>query len=264
MSTRFDGSLAATVGRLVAEARRELGFTQRELSRRATVSQSAISRLERGLRSGLDLGDVERLGAAMGGRFRMELRAPFLADRARQRDRVHARCIGYAARQLHRRGWQVASEVEIGGSAGPGWIDLLAWHSGSRVLLVIEVKTEIADFGGVQRTLAWYERRAGDAARRRGWMPVRAIGVLLLLDSRAVADRLRDNRGIAAMSFPGRASVLSGFIDDPRSAVPPPRSLAMIDPLSRRSAWLRPASIDGRRAAPAFLDYADAARRMSG
>src|SRR5262245_1691088 len=169
MSRSTDRSLAISFGDLVIGARTSLGFSQRELSRRSGLSQSAMSRLERGLHSGLDLDDLQRLAAAMGGRFRFQLDAPFLADRSIQRDRVHGRCIGYAARRLRGDGWVVASEVEITGSTGPGWIDVLGWDPLSRALLVIEIKTEIIDFGRIQRTLGWYQSRAGDAARHFGW-----------------------------------------------------------------------------------------------
>jgi len=222
-----------------------------------------MSRLERGLHSGLDLDDLQRLAAAMGGRFRFQLDAPFLADRSIQRDRVHGRCIGYAARRLRGDGWVVASEVEITGSAGPGWIDVLGWDPLSRALLVIEIKTEIIDFGRIQRTLGWYQSRAGDAARHFGWSARTVSSALLLLDSRAVADRLRDNRDLARLAFPERARELEGFIRDPaRRKAGLPQGLAMIDPLSRKTAWLRSSVLDGRRSAPAYLDYADAARRL--
>jgi hypothetical protein len=223
-----------------------------------------MSRLERGLHAGLDLDDLQRLATAMGGRFRIQLDAPFLADRSVQRDRVHGRCIGYAARRLRRDGWAVESEVEISGSAGPGWIDLLGWDPSSRALLVIEIKTEIVDFGRIQRTLGWYQSCARVAAQRFGWFPRTTSAALLLLDSRTVADRLRDNRDLARVAFPQRARDIEGFVrDSARRNGGLPRALAMIDPLNRRSTWLRPSVLDGRRSAPTYLDYADAARRLS-
>ena len=40
-----------------------------------------------------------------------------------------------------------------------------------------------------------------------------------------------------------------------------PRGLAMVDPLSRRAAWLREPAWDRRHAMPRFSDYADFVRR---
>ncbi|MFL5715297.1 MAG: helix-turn-helix domain-containing protein [Chloroflexota bacterium] len=129
-------ALASVVGRLLAHARRAIGLSQEEVSRRSGVSQSKVSRLERGVRSGVGLDDLEQIARSLGGRLNVDLVVPFLGDRRRQRDRAHARCVSFVARRLERAGWIVRTEVEIHGSWGPGWIDVLAWHPGSNTLLV--------------------------------------------------------------------------------------------------------------------------------
>lgn len=263
MATFDEGELADEVGRLVRGARLTIGWTQLELGERAAVPQSLISRLERGLHSGADFEDLQRVAKAMGGRFTVSLTAPFLADRGRQRDRVHAACIAYVLRHLRRAGWRAASEVEIGGTAGPGWIDVLAWHPVTGALLVIEVKTEVHDFGRIQRTLGWYEHRAWDAARRLGWLPRRTRAALVLLDTAAVASALRTNRELAAGSFPARSAELARFVDDPAASTSRGRAVATIDPFSRRPTWLQSTALDRRRRPPAYVDYADVARRFA-
>jgi transcriptional regulator with XRE-family HTH domain len=266
MSTGAGFDLAIRVGLAIRDGRRMLGWSQQELGDRAAVTQSAISRLERGLPAGIDLEDLARTAAAMGGEFHLEFRAPFLEDRRRQRDRVHARSVAYVLARLRRAGWVTASEVEIGGGAGLGWIDLLAFGPATGTLLVIEVKTEIHDFGRIQRTLSWYESRAREAARRLGWQGRRLVGVLLVLDTDQVAVRLRDNRALAAEAFPRRAPDIAALIlgAAPVAVAAGGRALAAIDPLSRRRAWLRATSIDGRRTGSPYRDYADIARRMAG
>jgi transcriptional regulator with XRE-family HTH domain len=242
-----------------------MGWSQDELSERAGVPQSAISRVERGLHAGLDLDDLERIASAMGGTLHVELRAPFLADRARQRDRVHARCVAYIVSRMRRAGWVAESEVEIRGRTGPGWIDVLAFHPVSGVMLIIEVKTEIHDFGRIQRTLGWYERGAWVAARRLGWRPRRSSAALLLLDTRVVADRLRDNRLLAAQTFPGRADDLVQLIEAAKDVpLTSGRFVAVVDPLSRRATWVHATTLDRRRTPPPYADYADVARRLTG
>lgn len=255
--------LAVATGRGVRDARLAIGWSQRELGLRAGVSQAAISRLERGQPSGLGLEEIERIAIGLGGTLRITLETPFLADRARQRDRVHARCVAHVASRLRGLGWLVETEVEIEGRNGPGWIDVLAFHAESGTMLVIEVKTEIHDFGRIQRTLAWYSRRAWLVARDRGWRVRRLHGALLLLATDAVDARLRENRHLADEAFPGRAAPLAALAADPaQSAVPVERSLAMIDPLSRRHDWLRPTRLDGRRTRAPHDDYAAVARRL--
>ena len=110
----------------------------------------------------------------MGAALTLDAKAPFLA-KLRQRDVVHAKCSAHVARRLERTGWRVATEVEVGGDRSRGWIDVLAWHPATGLLLVIEIKTELHDLGAIERSLGWYEREAWAAARQIGWRPRRVL-----------------------------------------------------------------------------------------
>lgn len=241
-----------------------LGWSQRELGRRAGVAQSHISDIENQRLTDLTFASAAKVLAAMGARLVVGVDAPFLADRQRQRDPAHARCVTAVSRRLMRAGWTVATEVEIGSDRSRGWIDVLAYHAETGVTLVIEVKTEIHDLGQIERTLGWYEREAWAAARRRAWHPKRVIGCLLLLMSDANDHRLAQNGAAIRIGFPVRARVLNDVVDAPATTVVTGRGLAMIDPGSRRSAWLRPTRLDGRRSAARYRDYADFVGRSSG
>jgi hypothetical protein len=206
---------------------------------------------------------IDKLLVAMGARLVLDASAPFLFN-PRQRDVVHATCTTHVARRLERAGWHVATEVEIGDGRSRGWIDVLAWHPASGALLVIEVKTELRDLGAIERSLNWYEREAWAVARRLGWRPRRITGCLLLLATEAVETRLRENRDALARLFPGRARELAnlaaeGGVDPSR----PRRGLALIDPRSRRTLWLRPSRVDGRRTPAPYVDYADFVRQAA-
>jgi hypothetical protein len=129
------------------------------------------------------------------------------------------------------------------------------------MLLVVEIKTELRDLGQLERTLGWYEREAWAAARRLGWRPRRVVGAVLLLSTEANEDRIRANREALADGFPGRAAGLAGLVatgvaEDHR------RSLALIDPRSKRRQWLRPSRVDGRRSAAPYADYIDFMRHI--
>jgi transcriptional regulator with XRE-family HTH domain len=252
----------AAVAEVIRDACRALGWSQRELSRRSGVPQTAISRMLRGRLDSVDLDQLARIGVAVGARVRLVVDAPFLSDRARQRDVVHARCIGYVATRLRLAGWMVATEIEIRGSRGSGWIDVLAMHPASGRLLVIEIKTEIDDLGRIQRTLGWYEHEAWAAARRLGWRPRRTIATLLLLATQANDRRLRENRELVRVGFPGDASSVRAVLAGADQASPTTRAVAMIDPLSRSSVWLRSTVLDGRRSASPHEDYAAVSRRL--
>ncbi|MEX2183951.1 MAG: helix-turn-helix transcriptional regulator [Chloroflexota bacterium] len=239
------------------DLRRALGWTQRELGLRVGMSQSTVSRLERGIATELSIGGADRLLKAMGARLGISVTAPYLADRARQRDPVHARLAAFVVAHLCAAGWIVATEVEVGGDRSRGWIDILAWHPGTGLLLVIELKTEIHDVGAIQRSLNWYEREAWAAAKRLGWYPRSVHASLLLLATEANDQRVADNGSAFRSKFPVRARELAEVI---RSGTPPPvrgRSVAMVDPLSRRAMWVRPLRIDGRSGVAPYRDYAD-------
>jgi len=94
-----------------------------------------------------------------------------------------------------------------------GWIDVLGCYPQTGALLVVEVKTEIDDVGHIERAMAWYEREAPSAARRFGWNAHKIVGVLIVLDTRATARRLRENREAIAQSFPtGPSGLLAACV----------------------------------------------------
>jgi len=248
------------VGAAVASLRGSIGWTQKELGARVGMSQSWVCRVERGILVHLTFETAERLLAAMGARLVISVDAPFLGDRQRQREPAHARCSAYAATRLRQAGWEVATEVEIGGDRSRGWIDVLAYHPVTGWLLVIEIKTEIHDLGAIERSLGWYEREAIIAARRLGWRPKGSLGCLLLLETGANDARVAANREPIGVGFPVRARELARLVDGEGGPSRRGRAVAMIDPLSRRSAWLRPLRLDGRRQPAPYADYADLMR----
>jgi transcriptional regulator with XRE-family HTH domain len=251
-------------GAIIRDLRHALGWSQRTLAVKSGVSQPWISAVERGRACDVSIDTIDRLLSAMGATLVLDVRAPFLAN-PRQRDVAHARCSAFVARRLERAGWHVATEVEVGGDRSRGWIDVLAWHPGTGLILVIEIKTELRDLGAIERAIGWYEREAWAAARRLGWRPRRVLGCLLVLSTEAVDQRIRENRDALARVYPLRATDLAGVVrDGGAAALRASRGIALIDPRSRRNAWLRASRADGRRTANPYADYADFVRQDIG
>lgn len=246
MVTRTQQTLRVTLGNGIRDIRLAVGWTQGELAGRAKLSRPMVARVE-GADVNVSVDVVANLCDALGVRVGLQLDAPFLADRRRQREPAHARCIAYAQRRLEAEGWLTQREVEIAFGRSHGWIDILAFDPRTGTLLVVEIKTEIEDLGRIERTLAWYEREAWAAARRLGWRPRRVATLLLVLATEANDARLSANRDSLAQAFPVRAPDLPR---EPRS-----RGIALIDPRSRARSWLIRTRLDGRRSIAPYADY---------
>ncbi|MFI5255452.1 MAG: helix-turn-helix transcriptional regulator [Candidatus Limnocylindrales bacterium] len=255
--------LRAVIARSTRQTRLAIGWTQAELGHRARLSRTMVGKTERA-EGDISLATAAALIDALGIRASLDLQAPFLADRRRQVEPAHARCVAYVQRRFERAGWQTAREVEIAHGRSHGWIDLLAFEPRTAALVVNEMKTEIEDLGRIERTLGWYEREAWEVARARGWRPRFIVGCLLILDTERNLDRIRANRPVLATGFPVRAPGLAAWLPEPRPLASPARALALIDPLSRRADWLRASPVDRRRTAAPYEDYADFMRRLRG
>jgi transcriptional regulator with XRE-family HTH domain len=230
----------------IKRARLALGWSQRRLGERTAVSQGLVWMAESG---GSDVGlrTLFAMCDALGVSISIDFRLPLAARTSPQRDPAHATCVAYVARRLVAAGFRVAREVEIVHGRSHGWIDVLAWDSGSGTLLVIEVKTVLDDVGDVERQLGWYRREGWPAARRMRWRPRRVVGWLLVLATDGNDRVIKANREALAQSFPGRA----GTMFDEGQA------LGLIDPSSRRREWVVRTVVDGRRSAAPYADYVD-------
>lgn len=233
-----------------------VGIGQRAVGARINRSQGYVSLVERGRVAGLSIAEADVIARSLGATLVLGVEAPVLLGGARQRDAAHARCVAYVARRLAAAGWIVRREVAIGTRERPGWIDILAFNPEARVLLVIEVKTDLVDIGGLERQLDWYEREARNRSRDLGWEPSRIMATALVLATAANDERIRANSISLRQVFPLRWRDLMSVI---RGAQPNGSGwgLAMIDPRSRVREWCRPTVLDGRRSASPYRHIAD-------
>jgi transcriptional regulator with XRE-family HTH domain len=244
------------LGASIRAVRTALGLSQRAFADRIGRSQAYVSLLERGLIGTLSVVELDRVCKSLGATLVLGVEAPVLIAGPRQRDAAHARCVAYVARRLRADGWLVEREVPVGSPSRPGWIDIVAFNPTSRVLLVIEVKTELVDLGGLERQLGWYVREAPRRAATLGWATEAVLGCVLMLSTTATDDRLRENAPGIRQVFPLRSRDLMNVL---RGGSVPRRGwfLAMIDPRSRVRDWGRPTVLDGRRTPARYRHLAD-------
>jgi transcriptional regulator with XRE-family HTH domain len=132
------------LGRVVRALRRRRGWRQQDCAARARVHRSTWSNLERGLIDRMSLGTLRVCLAVL--EVRLELAPRWRgSDVDRLLDEGHAALQAAWKERLTLWGWHAQAEVSFNRYGDRGRVDLLAWHPPSRILLVVEIKTEIID-----------------------------------------------------------------------------------------------------------------------
>jgi transcriptional regulator with XRE-family HTH domain len=195
------------IGQVIRALRHRRGWRQVDLGVKADVSDSTVSSIEHGRIGGISVGMLRRIFAALGVTFRLDL-GWHGAELDRLLDADHASLAEQWKRRLEHAGWLVHAEVSFDVYGDRGRIDLLAFHPPSRCMLVVEIKTRIADLQGLLGPLDIKVRLAGQVARRFGWRPARVIRCLVLAEDRTNRRRVAEH-----------TALLSGFVLRGRAAL---------------------------------------------
>ena len=183
------GVNAERLGRLARMLRVRQRLTQVALATRAGVGRRAVSLLETGRAQALRLREVEAIVLALGGRLdtRLLWNGPELD---RLVDEAHAALGAAVKRRLERWGWLVRVEVSYSHFGERGRIDLLAFHPATRVLLVIELKSELVDVQSLLGSLDVKVRLAPGIVQRLGWSPRVVLPAIVFVEDRTTRNRL--------------------------------------------------------------------------
>jgi transcriptional regulator with XRE-family HTH domain len=193
-----------TAARSLRALRRRKGWSQARLAPQLGISQSELSRRERGSLENCSVAEVEQWGAALGAHVSVDVRV----DGQRPlTDARHARLQNWVAALLARHGWTVLVEHSFNHYGDRGRIDVLAYHPIQHVVAVIEVKTRIDDVGDVLGRLDVKRRVAPILAREQAWPSTTVVPMLLVLGQRTNRRRIADH-----------ATVFSGFATRGRAA----------------------------------------------
>jgi hypothetical protein len=132
-------------------------------------------------------------------------------------DARHASLAESTILRLLDAGWTVQPEVSYSVFGERGSIDLLAWHEGTRTLLVIELKTELTS---IEETLRRHDakvRLAGGIARERfGWDAVAVARLLVLPEDRTTRRRIEHHRATFNRVYPLRNAAVKRWLSNPR------------------------------------------------
>lgn len=191
-------------GRLIRMARIRRGWRQVDVAARSGVSRTAVSRIERGHVGEIPLGTTRQVAEVLEIRVELTPRA-----RAIDIDRVvnarHAALTEFVVGWLSGiAGWVARPEVSFSVFGERGAIDLLCWHGAAGALLVVEIKTELMDFGDLLATLHRKHRLAREVARPLGWDARVVSSRLLVADSMTNRRRAAEHAATLRAALPKR------------------------------------------------------------
>jgi transcriptional regulator with XRE-family HTH domain len=237
---------ARRIGALVRAVRLENGLRQVDLADRCGMSQRWISDLERGRIEQMSIGDITRACGALDITARLDLwwRG---GDADRLLDRDHAAAIEFVVAELERDGWTCRLEYGFNQYGDRGSVDILAWHPGSRSLLIIEVKATLTDVQALLAALAKKVRVVPGLVEREGWQPLTTSYLLVVLGSRSNRTVVARHARTFATTFPSDTQSVNGWIAAPSGVL---HGLWFVSPATIRARQdARPKPRRARRAA---------------
>ena len=206
-------------GNALRALRQRRGWRQRDLALRAGVSDTMVSRIERGALSSIPLGKIRRVADALGARFDTIVRWQG-ADLGRLLDARHAAMHETMATLLGSLdGWHFEPEVSFSIYGERGIIDILAWHPGRRMLLVIELKTEIVEVSGLLGTMDQRRRLAREIARRYGWDAAAVSTWVVVAESRTNRRAVAAHANVLRSKMPVDGRAIGRWLRDPSARI---------------------------------------------
>lgn len=194
-------------------------WRQTDLATRAGVSPTLIGRIERGAASTVTLGRLRKITGALGARLDSFIRFDG-AELPRLLDARHSAMHEAAARLLSALdGWTSEPEVSFSIYGERGIIDILAWHPGRRMLLVIELKTEIVELGVLLGKMDQRRRLAAEIAERYGWQPRAVSTWVVVADGRTNRRALAAHRDMLRRKFPIDGRGMRRWLRNPQERV---------------------------------------------
>ena len=206
------------IGGVIRAVRIRRRWRQLEVAMKAGVSQSTVSRIERGHLAGVRVDALRGVAAAL--EIRIEWNARWRGGELdRLRNAGHSALHESVARSFKSRPqWTFAPEVSFSEFGERGVIDILAWNRTRRALLVIELKTAIVDVNELVGTFDRKIRLGHEVARKRGWAIENGTSVsgwVIVSDTRTNRRRLGDHHAMLRAAYPSDGRMMRTWLRDP-------------------------------------------------
>jgi transcriptional regulator with XRE-family HTH domain len=206
-------------GHILRTLRQRKGWRQQDLADRAGMSCTMVARIERGAVASIPLGKIRRVAETLGARFDTMVRWQG-ADLGRLLDARHAAMHETMARLLGGLdGWEFEPEVSFSIYGERGIIDIHAWHPRRRMLLVIELKTEIVEVSGLLGTMDQRRRLAREIGARFGWKALAVSTWVVVAESRTNRRAVSAHTNALRAKMPVDGRGIGKWLRDPVSRV---------------------------------------------
>jgi transcriptional regulator with XRE-family HTH domain len=226
------------IGLVFRRLRLRRGWPQADVARRAGISDSSYSEIERGHIGRISIWKLRRVAAVLEVRLDLEPRW-----RGASLDRLlsagHAAMTERVAKLLVDAGWDVKPEVSFSHFGERGVVDLVARDAEGGNLLLVELKTEIVDVNNLLATTNRRHRLAHVIAQSCEW-PYRSVSHwVVVLQSRTNQRRLADHKTAIRAAFPVDGRAVRGWLRDPREPI---AAFWFLPDSSPRRSWRAPSA----------------------
>jgi transcriptional regulator with XRE-family HTH domain len=203
------------VGATFRAARIRSGKRQQDVATGAGVHRSCVSSVERGHFGDVPLRQLRAIATDL--EIQLQLVASWHgADGVRIVNERHSRMHELVAERLAvLSDWGFASEVSFSEWGERGVVDIFAWHSLTRTLLIIELKTEVPDPAGLVAQLDRYRRLGPAIGRTRGWDPLRVATWVFVAESDLNRRQVARHNVMLRNAFPLDGHFVRRWLRDP-------------------------------------------------
>ncbi len=209
----------ARVGTAFRAIRIKRGWRQVDVATRAGVSRALVSMLERGHVDRVTVHVVRRVAQTLGIRLDLSVRWRG-GDLDRLLNAGHAALHEELARYLGTLpDWLQAPEVSFSIYGERGVIDILAFHPPTGSLLVIELKTELADLEDLLAAMDRRMRLAGTVARERGWEARTVSCWVAIAEGDANRRRVERHKATLRSAFPANGHEMRTWLRTPAGRI---------------------------------------------